>query len=405
MVDIIHGTVVMGGTALQRRTDWSTRANLKKMKEAVEEWDRIKDTVRAPPSKAAFAKLRGIPPYTFHKYAHNDVTKRRRLGSKLGRNCTAHHVCPQERGHVNRSINRTRKTSQLVEENATDEHGSLKESEKDLLRDHLSTEKSNYRLIRRRLPQLTRTQKRKLNQGHWEQRLPQLCTMMEKDVNFLNEELRLLRQCGCTFDSAEVRYNGPRPLETCDETFHRRARMETKINKFKLVQTRRALTLLHSGACYRELFVAIDTLLEKYDRVAEGQGLERSGLREQLHTCHFNGKESVDSLLEKYNGALQAKGIDPSGIWKQLQKINHQKKQKSKSEEVIEGEFDALDLGLSETERFSLCRKVRSKMHEEECIVDEELNAASLEELGALYPKKKFDTDQDGKAMAADILF
>ena len=72
---------------------------------------------------------------------------------------------------------------------------------------------------------------------------------------------------------------------------------------------------------------------------------------------------------------------------------------------MIEGEFDALDLGLSESERYSLCRKVRSEMHEEECIVDEGLNATSLEELGALYPNKKFDTDQDGKDMAADILF
>ena len=58
--------------------------NDNKMGEAVEEWDRIKNLPNAP-KKKQFANSRGINPATFQKYAHNDLVKRRVVGSKIGR--------------------------------------------------------------------------------------------------------------------------------------------------------------------------------------------------------------------------------------------------------------------------------------------------------------------------------
>ena len=54
------------------------------MGEAVGEWDRIKILPNRP-TKKAFAKSRGINPHSFQKYAHNDLSKRRTIGSKAGK--------------------------------------------------------------------------------------------------------------------------------------------------------------------------------------------------------------------------------------------------------------------------------------------------------------------------------
>ena len=46
--------------------------------------DRIK-IFPNPPKKKGFAKSRGINPHSFQKYAHNDLSKRRTIGSKAGK--------------------------------------------------------------------------------------------------------------------------------------------------------------------------------------------------------------------------------------------------------------------------------------------------------------------------------
>mmetsp|Transcript_37450 Transcript_37450/g.80837 ORF Transcript_37450/g.80837 Transcript_37450/m.80837 type:complete len:369 (+) Transcript_37450:90-1196(+) len=54
------------------------------MKNAVEEWFRIKGTEGAP-SRAKFARSRGIKPSSFSQYACDDPSKRRKLGARVGR--------------------------------------------------------------------------------------------------------------------------------------------------------------------------------------------------------------------------------------------------------------------------------------------------------------------------------
>lgn len=55
-----------------------------KMKNAVEEWDTIKNQDIVP-SKAAFARERDIHPHTFAVYVHDDPSKRRKIGSRTGK--------------------------------------------------------------------------------------------------------------------------------------------------------------------------------------------------------------------------------------------------------------------------------------------------------------------------------
>lgn len=54
------------------------------MKNAVEEWFRIKGMEGAP-SRAKFARSRGIKPSSFSQYACDDPSKRRKLGARVGR--------------------------------------------------------------------------------------------------------------------------------------------------------------------------------------------------------------------------------------------------------------------------------------------------------------------------------
>ena len=67
------------------RTDWSEAVNMKTMTDAVAQWDALQGTKDAPSSKAKFAESKSIPPFTFYKYSHNDLSKRRKIGSQLGR--------------------------------------------------------------------------------------------------------------------------------------------------------------------------------------------------------------------------------------------------------------------------------------------------------------------------------
>lgn len=65
----------------RKRTDHSKDD---KMKNAVEEWDRIKGQEGCP-SKNAFARERGIKHQTFHKYVADDPAKRRKIDCRIGK--------------------------------------------------------------------------------------------------------------------------------------------------------------------------------------------------------------------------------------------------------------------------------------------------------------------------------
>ena len=50
----------------------------------MKEWDILKTSVGAP-SKKSFALSKGIMPSTFQKYSHNDTSKRRKIGERVGK--------------------------------------------------------------------------------------------------------------------------------------------------------------------------------------------------------------------------------------------------------------------------------------------------------------------------------
>ena len=56
----------------------------KKMGEAVKEWNILKTSVGTP-SKKSFSLSKVIVPSKFHKYAHNDASKRRKIGGRVGK--------------------------------------------------------------------------------------------------------------------------------------------------------------------------------------------------------------------------------------------------------------------------------------------------------------------------------
>ena len=68
------------GGEKRKRINWSTSDV---MKDAVEEWDRVKGTEGALKMKE-FAITKSIPYNTFQKYVHSDPSKRRKVGTSCG---------------------------------------------------------------------------------------------------------------------------------------------------------------------------------------------------------------------------------------------------------------------------------------------------------------------------------
>ena len=79
--------------------------------------------------------------------------------------------------------------------------------------------------------------------------------------------------------------------------------MARQLERFGLVQTIRALSLLHGQTCRRDILVAVDFLLQKYDRGLMAQGFEPLGLRAKLHdTNHIIQKEIQKKKRKKQKG-------------------------------------------------------------------------------------------------------
>jgi hypothetical protein len=76
-------SVVTKSTAVAKQANHSLNDN---MKIAVEEWDAWDVVAQGKkPSKAGFARKKGLIPDTFKKYAHDVPSKRRKLGASVGR--------------------------------------------------------------------------------------------------------------------------------------------------------------------------------------------------------------------------------------------------------------------------------------------------------------------------------
>ena len=58
------------------------------MGETVKEWDILKASVGGT-LKKAFVLSKGMHPSTFQYYAHNDVSKRRNIGGRVGKHSVA----------------------------------------------------------------------------------------------------------------------------------------------------------------------------------------------------------------------------------------------------------------------------------------------------------------------------
>ena len=98
--------------------------------------------------------------------------------------------------------------------------------------------------------------------------VPRICFVMGADENFVRNEIDLIERCHRTYGIMEQPYRGPGINDTpYGKTTKNRLRLMTRgLGIFELVQTRRALSMLNAGAGRREILVAIDYLLRKYDQ-------------------------------------------------------------------------------------------------------------------------------------------
>ena len=178
--------------------------------------------------------------------------------------------------------------------------------------------------------------------------LPKYCATIGADNEFLEEEIDLCEQCYNSFGSAKVDYIPPSMKhengDPCkSDTKRRRQKIEEGIKLFHLVQTRQAMSMLDGGAGRRwqAMLVALDNLLEKYDKGLEAQGLEPSDLRGQLREVNEQRQADLNNM-ENTNRARIMSG------------------QKSSNE------LRVIDLKVPEEERYAFCRQVRAEIGAEE---------------------------------------
>ena len=90
-----------------------------------------------------------------------------------------------------------------------------------------------------------------------------------------------MEECDKTFGNYRVRYIGPTNLnEPCATTNRRRNKLSTRIQRFRLEQVRLSLTLASPDAPL--LLLALDSLIEKLDKIYTKAGLPPTDLRKKL---------------------------------------------------------------------------------------------------------------------------
>ena len=295
------------------------------------------------PSKRKFARhVARVNPSTFQHYAHDDVAKRRKIGSKPGR---------RPKAKAWKIIRRRRETNRFMAEEERKEHAARREEELEGIRERLSRQERAYRLMKCNVQPYEESPSawHEYEQQYWMKRLPLFCAVEGFDDVFLEREMECLNQCGKTFGLAEVFYVPPIGRETRKETHGRRKRMFRRIRTFRSMQTRRAMSMLDAGlgpGC-RRLVVALDVLLEKYDYELECQGLERTDLREQLRERNYERQKKKKKMMrECRSGKFDIKRALEKNAEKQTEPI--------------------IDLDLSRKEKYSLFHQVGIEISQEE---------------------------------------
>ena len=177
---------------------------------------------------------------------------------------------------------------------------------------------------------------------YWTEHLPLYCEILEKDATFLEKEINLLLSCHKTFGSHQVQYIGPGEDEKGEDdgrdiTKGRRDQIEKKLNLFRLIQTRHALSVKKSRVSIPCLSVAIDVFLEKFEDGVEARGLARPNLRAQFRETNYSCSQEL--------------------------------KRKKHDVDMVKEEPDAydkiLDLGIPEEPKCELMRKMKSIIEDE----------------------------------------
>lgn len=205
--------------------------------------------------------------------------------------------------------------------------------------------------------------------------LTQYCSMTKRNKGFLLKEQELCRECERTFGSWHVDYLAPKPEETSSGTSSRRKKIRRQLKKFKLVQTRHALSMLKSGASRKVLLVALDTMLEKYDCELKRKGLRQSDLRWQLREQNeLNCKElqKRDKLrLLFYRRRIEASARQPSDS------RSDSEAEDSEKEEVSDKDLMP-PLDVSDRERQKLFVEMRQEFCDEEKVTGDMLEDKML---------------------------
>ena len=297
----------------KKRMDYSTDS---RMSDAVVVWDeidtqwkvrRLNRTVwnhiftNGAPSKIKFAKSRGINPHTFQKYACSNKSKRRKIGTKIGRpalktqqQIEEEEILRQDRdlvGEYYKSLYHFTTPLDLLQLKELRERREQKE------RDTRLREKIAYQRLLLNFCRAPSTMKQKrFEEAYWDRELPRVCKMIRADDSFLGKEQKLLKSCHRTFGSAAVKYVGPGldewSKEGAVETYKRRKWIKTQIKEFQRVQTSHALAVT-GGVGSPTLLVALDHLLTRYDQKRMTHGLEPSDFRNQLREDNYFATREV----------------------------------------------------------------------------------------------------------------
>lgn len=133
--------------------------------------------------------------------------------------------------------------------------------------------------------------------------LPKICDNIKADDSFLEIEYDWLDWCNETYGANEALYIPPqigkesgRPGD--ENTRTRRKRMCRRVDAFKAAQARHAMSMVNSGAGRKNVLIALDHFIGKFDGELQAKGLEPSGLRWQLREVNHSRAEELKKRKE-----------------------------------------------------------------------------------------------------------
>ena len=386
-----------------KRRNWSKSPDLEIMKEAVEAFDLYR--LENPKENILVTdywkiNLEGkIPFNTFRTYTYGDASKRTLVGTQVGPRDKLAKLIERERkkkaklekakqiqelaalGSYYRWLAGMRQNLSQAQIDNQQESRFLQQQEK-LSRDQRLYQRLS---LNKHIPRTPAEKKQQFERC--KRVLPRQCATILANGAFLEEELGLLMRCYSTFGFAQVPYMGPTIDETIGtvdskaKTVKRRSRMEAKLRLFKLIQVRRSLSMLNSGAGRPALMVTLDVLLKKYDEELDQLGLEPSGLRGQLREANDNRRNDLKEMRR------QAK-------WAARTIIEDEIEEGSEDEDSTVASVD--DLGISIEQRNASCQQIRAEMGEEEAVLaDGEFNLKGLHHIQVKMDPEEADPADD----------